>query len=152
MMILTKATEKHIPALVDISKAAFDSDITVGASSVGGPPEYDSIEWHIEMMNQGHLFTATEEDNIIGGAILFGDENNDSFMYVGRIFVSPNLFRRGYGIQLMEQIEAMNPNVTMWCLDTPIWNNRTNSFYKKIGYVEKNRDAEMVYYQKIMSR
>lgn len=107
-MILTKAMEMHIQTLVNITKAAFDSDITVGASSVGGPPEYDSFDWHIEMMNQGHLFTAIEEDTIIGGAILFGDESNEAFMYVGRIFISPDLFRKGYDIQLMEQIEAMN--------------------------------------------
>ncbi len=148
MLILTKTTKDQIPTLVDISKAAFDSDITVGASSAGGPPEYDSVGWHTEMMDQGHLFTATVEDTIVGGAILFGDENNPAFMYVGRIFISPDLFRRGYGIALMEQIEAIDPNVTMWCLDTPIWNRRTNDFYKKIGYIEKNRDEETVFYQK----
>lgn len=149
-MILTKAKEEQIPALVDISIAAFESDIAVGALKAGGPPEYNSIGWHIEMMNQGHLFAAMENDAVIGGAILFGDANNEAFMYVGRIFISPHLFRKGYGMQLMEQIERMNPKVTMWCLDTPVWNNRTNSFYKKIGYVEKNRDDEMVYYQKII--
>ena len=100
------------------------------------------------MMNQGHLFTAIIEDTIVGGAILFGDENTPSFMYVGRIFISPQFFRRGYGIELMKQIESMNPNVTMWSLDTPIWNQRTNNFYKKIGYIEKSRDEEMIYYQK----
>lgn len=148
MMILTKTTENHIQELVAISKSAFDSDITVGAPEVDGPPEYDSVEWHIEMMNQGHLFTAIIEDTIVGGAILFGDENTPSFMYVGRIFISPQFFRRGYGIELMKQIESMNPNVTMWSLDTPIWNQRTNNFYKKNGYIEKSRDEEMIYYQK----
>ena len=97
MMILTKTTENHIQELVAISKSAFDSDITVGAPEVDGPPE-----WHIEMMNQGHLFTAIIEDTIVGGAILFGDENTPSFMYVGRIFISPQFFRRGYGIELMK--------------------------------------------------
>lgn len=147
-MILTKTTENQIQELVSISKSAFDSDIAVGAVEVGGPPEYDSVEWHTEMMNQGHLFTAIVEDTIVGGAILFGDEKTPSFMYVGRIFIAPKFFRKGYGIELMKQIELLNPNVTMWCLDTPIWNQRTNHFYTKIGYVEKSRDEEMVYYQK----
>jgi len=65
-MILIKATENHIQELVAISKAAFDSDITVGGTGDGGPPEYDSVEWHIEMMQQGHLFTAIVEDTIVG--------------------------------------------------------------------------------------
>ena len=151
-MILIKATMEHIPALVEISKKAFDSDIAVGASSIGGPPEYDSIEWHIEMMNEGHLFTAIDKDNIVGGIIVFDDKNNDSIMYVGRIFVAPDLFKRGYGIKIMEQIEAMNPVITVWRLDTPIWNRRTNRFYKKIGYVENGRDAKTVYYQKTIDR
>ena len=151
-MTLIKTTMEHIPTLVQISKDAFDSDITVGASSKGGPPEYDSIEWHIEMMKQGHLFTAMEGSTIVGGSIVFRDERNASFMYVGRIFVKPDLFKKGYGIRIMEQIEAMDPAITTWCLDTPIWNQRTNRFYQKIGYVETSRDAEFIYYQKSISR
>ena len=151
-MILIKATKEHIPVLVEISKKAFDSDIAVGASSIGGPPDYDSLEWHMRMMSEGHLFTAIDEDVIVGGIIVFDDKNNDSFMYVGRVFVDPNLFRRGYGIRIMEQIEVMNPTVTTWCLDTPVWNRRTNSFYKKIGYEEKSRDAKTIYYQKTICR
>lgn len=151
-MVLIKTTKKHIQALVDISKAAFDSDINVGASTADGPPEYDSVDWHIEMMKQGHLFTAIEDDNIIGGAILFIDKNNDKLMYIGRIFIALELHRKGYGIKLMEQIEEMNPNISMWCLDTPIWNIRTNNFYKKLGYIETHRDEEMVYYKKIINR
>jgi len=48
----------------------------------------------------------------------------------------------------MKQIEQLNPQVTMWGLDPPAWNRRTNNFYTKIGYTEKRRDAEMVSYQK----
>ncbi len=35
-------------------------------------------------------------------------------------------------------------------LDTPIWNERTNRFYKKCGYTEIGRDGESVYYEKQM--
>ena len=103
MLILTRTTNDQIPTLVGMSKAAFDSDVAVGASTEGGPPEYDSAEWHVEMMNQGHLFTATVEGTIVGGAVLFEDENNPSFMYVGRIFISPHFFRKGYGMELIDR-------------------------------------------------
>ena len=33
-------------------------------------------------------------------------------------------------------------------LDTPIWNVRTNAFYRKLGYTEVRRDNEFVYYEK----
>ena len=48
-MKLVQAEQKQIEGIVEISKAAFDSDIAVGASSVGGPPEYDSVAWHEQM-------------------------------------------------------------------------------------------------------
>lgn len=147
-MKLVRTEEEHIKELVRISKEAFDSDVSVGAEGPGGPPEYDNVNWHIEMMKEGHLLTAFQDDRIVGGIIIFSDENNKSFMYVGRVFVDPVHFRKGYGIAIMEEIEKMYPDVTMWVLDTPEWNVRTNSFYKKIGYLETKREEGMVVYQK----
>lgn len=145
---LIKATKDQIPLLVKISKEAFDSDIEVGAIEKGGPPEYDCPEWHEKMAKEGHLYAAVENNDVIGGAILFQDDNNSDCMYVGRIFIDPKHFKKGYGIELMRCIEEMNPLITKFFLDTPIWNRRTNNFYKKIGYIETKRDDEFVYYQK----
>ena len=69
-------------------------------------------------------------------------------MYIGRIFVDPSEFRKGYGIAIMEEIEKIYPDVSTWMLDTPMWNVRTNSFYKKLGYCEKKREHGTVYYEK----
>ena len=147
-MKLVRVQQEHISELVRISKEAFDSDIAVGALEIDGPPEYDSIDWHIDMMNQGHLFTAIDNGKIVGGAIVFFDINKGPIMFVGRIFVDPAEFRKGYGIAIMEQIENICPEITTWELDTPIWNIRTNQFYKKIGYKEIKRDEEFVFYRK----
>ena len=43
LMKLENAELEHIERIVAISKAAFDSDINVGAAEAGGPPDYDSI-------------------------------------------------------------------------------------------------------------
>ncbi|HKM34521.1 MAG TPA: GNAT family N-acetyltransferase [Lachnospiraceae bacterium] len=147
-MELIKTKKQQIDELVKISKEAFDSDILVGAAEAGGPPEYDSVPWHMEMMKEGHLFTAVEGNEIVGGALLFKDEHNSSLLYVGRIFMKPSLYRKGYGMKLMELIESDSPDNTIFKLDTPIWNVRTNRFYKKVGYVEESRDQEFIYYQK----
>ena len=147
-MKLDKARPEQIGALAAISKAAFDSDVDVGADYPDGPPEYDSEPWHIEMMNRGNLYAATEEGEVIGGALLFRDASAPDFLYVGRIFIDPRLFGRGYGMRLMELIENMNPDVTEFCLDTPLWNIRTNRFYRKLGYTETKRDEKMVFYRK----
>ena len=142
---LLKAGTSDALTLTGISKRAFDSDSLVGAPSPGGPPGYMSLPFHTKMARQGHLYKLTDEGLIAGGAILFlkGDELN-----VGRIFVAPEHFRKGYGIFMMQEIEAMFSNVEEITLDTPIWNVRTNSFYIKLGYKEIKRDNEFVFYSK----
>ena len=68
------------------------------------------------------LFKLVDENGVIlGGAILFcqGDTLN-----VGRIFIDPQHFRKGYGIFMMREIERMFPEVKVFTLDTPVWNTR----------------------------
>jgi GNAT superfamily N-acetyltransferase len=129
-----------------ISKRAFDSDVQVGAPSAGGPPGYMSLKYHMKMAGSGHLFKLVDEAGVIlGGAILFrqGDALN-----VGRIFIDPHFFRKGYGIFMMREIESMFPEVKVFTLDTPGWNTRTNAFYTKLGYSEVKRDSDFIYYSK----
>lgn len=52
MIDFKKAEQNQIEKIVEISKAAFDTDIEVGASEVGGPPDYDSLKWHERIQNQ----------------------------------------------------------------------------------------------------
>ena len=128
-----------------ISKRAFDSDILVGATSPGGPPGYMSVTFRTKMARQGHLYKLTDERLIVGGAILF--LKND-VLNVGRIFVAPEHFCKGYGTIMMQEVENMFPEVNEITLDTPVWNVRIISFYSKLGYKEIKRDKEFVFYSK----
>lgn len=147
LMKLENAELKHIERIVAISKAAFDSDIYVGASEADRPPDYDSTAWHIQMKNEGHLLQAVIDEEIIGGAILFLDKDGET-LYIGRIFIDPVHHRKGYGLSLMKMVEAYYPGIKKIKLDTPLWNVRTNAFYTKLGYREVKRDKEFAYYQK----
>ncbi len=144
-MEFRKATEEDIPILTEISKSAFHSDVSVGGKEKDGPPGYDSCQWYRDMMKENHLFTYTDHKEIIGGAVLFTEKSN---LYIGRIFISPRFFRKGYGQLLMQEIENYFPDINKIKLDTPVWNSRTNRFYRKCGYTEINRDQEAVYYEK----
>ena len=146
-MKLVKAERTQLEKIVAISKRAFETDVTVGGAVGDCPPEYDSLIWHTQMVNDGHLFQAIVDDVVIGGAILFLSENKES-LYVGRIFVDSLHHKKGYGIALMELVEKLYPNVKELNLDTPIWNIRTNSFYKKLGYTELKQEDGFVYYRK----
>ena len=146
-MILENAELKHIKRIAAISKAAFDSDIHVGASEPDAPPDYDSVPWHIQTKNEGHLMQAVIGEEIVGGAILFLDKDGET-LYIGRIFIDPVHHRKGYGLSLMKMVETYYPGIRKIKLDTPLWNVRTNAFYTKLGYREVKRDTEFAYYQK----
>ena len=140
-----KAGTSDVPVLNAISKQAFDSDTEVGAPSEGGPPGYMSLKYHMKMARSGHLFRLTENGLIVGGAILFPDGDK---LNIGRVFISPEHFRKGYGTYMMREIEAMFPEVKEFTLDTPAWNIRTNQFYTKTGYAEVKRSREFICYSK----
>ena len=146
-MKLEHAELNHIERIVAISKAAFDSDMHVGAPEADAPPDYDSIPWHMQMQNEGHLLQAVIDGEIVGGAILFLDKDGET-LYIGRIFIDPVHHRKGYGLSLMKLVETHDPGIRKIKLDTPLWNVRTNAFYTKLGYREVNRDAEFAYYEK----
>lgn len=131
-----------------ISKNAFDTDIDVGLSELGGPPYYDSEKWHISMIESENILLIKNEMEIIGGLIIFDHKNDKRIKYVGRIFIDPKYHKMGYGIEAMKQLEARYPSVRYWKLDTPKWNTRTKAFYEKLGYKEIKTDSFSRYYQK----
>lgn len=142
-LILAKSQDALV--LTSISKRAFESDVTVGSPQAGGPPGYQSRKFHHKMAAQKHLYTFYQDRLIVGGAILFKD---GAHLHIGRIFIDPVHFRKGLGIQLMELIENLFPDVTTFSLDTPLWNIRTNNFYQKLGYEMERTDQEFAYYGK----
>ena len=142
---LSKAGTSDALTLNGISKRAFDSDVLVGGPSKGGPPGYMSVPFHTKMARQGHLYKLTDEGLIVGGAILF---LKDDVLNVGRIFIAPEHFRKGYGSFMMNEIEKLFPEVKEVTLDTPAWNVRTNRFYSRLGYNKIKSDREFVFYSK----
>ena len=142
---LLQASTADALTITWISRRAFHSDVEVGGKEKAGPPGYMSVPYYTKMARSNHLFKLVENGLIIGGAVLFLDNEK---LNIGRIFIGPENYRKGYGVFLMQEIEALYPSVKEVTLDTPIWNIRTNSFYTKIGYTEIRRDNDFVYYSK----
>lgn len=146
-MKITKAEQTQIENIVRMSIRAFETDTCVGGKEGDCPPDYDSVEWHRQMAEEGHLYQAELNGKVIGAAILFPDENHKS-LYIGRIFIDSIYHRKGYGILLMECIENEFTDVREINLDTPSWNVRTNAFYQKTGYTKAYEKDGFIFYQK----
>ena len=145
-MLLRLTNREEIDTITKISVDAFHSDYLVGLDPGAGPPGYDSITWHKQMQEQKHLYTYINDNRtIIGGAVLFSSSDE---LYIGRIFISPEFHRKGYGIKLMNDIENMFSSAKIFKLDTPMNNIRANSLYKKLGYIQINDEGDCAVYKK----
>lgn len=145
-MLLRLTAEEEIEMITKISIDAFHSDYLIGLEPNDGPPGYDSVKWHKEMQREKHLFSYFNDGGImVGGAILFASFDE---IYIGRIFISPEYHKKGYGVRLMNDVEKMFSSVKRFKLDTPTKNIRTNSFYKKLGYIQTNVDGDFAIYEK----
>ena len=92
---------------------------------------------------------AFETDVNVGGAKGDCPPGFDSVeWHIGRIFIDSIYHRKGYGIRLMECIEKNFPCAAEFDLDTPSWNERTNAFYKRLGYRIIKIEDGFVFYRK----
>ena len=73
--VFRKANENEVELLTEISIAAFHTDYLVGGDKLDGPPDYDDVKWHLDMQKEGHLYTFEVDNTIIGGAVIFKDNN-----------------------------------------------------------------------------
>ena len=70
------------------------------------------MKWHRQMCKNGNLYLLMKDEAIVGGAIMFEDEKDADIVYVGRIFVDALQYRKGYGKEIMQQIEKVVRNST----------------------------------------
>lgn len=137
-------------ALADISRRAFESDVTVGLPEPGGPPGYDSASWQKEQMGRSSAYWKILLDGqLIGGAIVMAFPRGR--YYLARIFLDPDFHGQGLGTQAMKMLFGLYPEARVWRLETPPWNIRTRAFYEKLGFQVVRESRDDVFYQKIIS-
>ena len=135
-----KARPNEAGRLAEVSKLAFDYDIHYGAPGPGGPPGYDSEAWQDRMMRMADYYKILAGTRIVGGIIVL--RKGARAYEVGRIFVEPEFQDQGIGTEAFEFLWGTYPLAKRWTLGTPGWNQRTQHFYKKVGFVEVGTDRD----------
>ena len=129
-------TEKDISRLVNIMKRAFDYDTKIHlGQETGGPTGYDDgsflRKWGLDKKATSYCIYL--DDDLIGGAILWINDNNEN--YLGNLFIDPDYEDKGIGTKVWSKIESMYPNTRVWNTETPIFSRRNHNFYvNKCGF------------------
>jgi ribosomal protein S18 acetylase RimI-like enzyme len=145
---LIPAEPKDSETLADVSARAFHSDVLCGGAGEGGPPGYNSPQWQAMIMKKADYYSVILNDKIIGGAIVF--RKKDGQYHLGRIFIDPELHRKGLGAKAMQMVLDRYPYAKRWTLETPPWNTRTREFYRKQGFRIVGETEEDVFFEKII--
>ncbi len=130
-----KATTEDAEKLTKISVNSFNTDFDhAGRDSIGGPPGYDSTEFHERMIEEATKFyKITIDSHIIGGFWFIEESFEKAYLY--RIFIDSKYHNKGIGLQSFNFLFQNFSSIKEWSLQTPIWNTRTSKFYKKLGFV-----------------
>lgn len=131
-MLITTASGTDCRTLAATSRRAFEADPEVGAPGVGGPPGYDSPDWHEAALGWGQVFTITHDGRPVGGAIVYVHSPLEARL--ARLWLVPEAQNQRLGREAIATLEARFPEVTRWTLDTPAWNTRNHHFYERCGY------------------
>lgn len=139
---------KDTEQLTKISIKSFHSDYEVGApQKTGGPPGYDSHNFHRRMLKISKAFyTILDGARIIGGFFIF--QKSRTLMQLARIFIDPEYIRKGIGTRALNYLFKKFPNIKKWTLDTPKWNVRTKNFYTKLDFYIEREDNNFYYFSK----
>ena len=144
------ATLEDAGLLAEVSAKAFNNDINYGAQKEQGPPGYDSADWQKSMMSNRQImyYKILYDNSIIGGFLIF----NKGFGYyeLARIFIDPLYQNQGIGTATFDFIWQEFPEAKKWSLETPAWNQRTQHFYKKVGFNAKESNSEGIRFEKIV--
>lgn len=148
-LTLVLATDADAPALADISRRAFESDVDFGSPYADGPHGYASAAWQRDMMHCACGYWKIGLGSaLIGGAIVFHRVRGR--FYLARFYIDPDYHRRGFGREAMRRLIAIYPEARRWTLETPVWNCRTQQFYEGLGFRPLRRSNDLVIYEWIV--
>jgi ribosomal protein S18 acetylase RimI-like enzyme len=134
-----RATLADAEALVAAQIAAFHYDsVLYPGVEIGGPPQYDSVEFMRQQIQQDECYTMVDAGQIVGGMVVFN--MGQGHVHIDRIFIHPEHQNRGIGTQAMQFLEQTYA-ATRWTLDTPTWAVRNQHFYEKLGYVKVKEET-----------
>ncbi len=142
------ADSKDAQKLTLISIDAFHTDFLVaGRKTKGGPPGYDSIEFHEQMIKESTKFLKIMMGNDIIGGCWFIQKNKEE-AYLCRLFIDPKFHGKHIGLQVFYFLFANFPDIKIWTLKVPIWNTRTPKFYKKLGFKIVDESDRFLFFEK----
>ncbi|MFZ6644939.1 GNAT family N-acetyltransferase [Undibacterium sp. TJN25] len=148
-MHITLAAPADAQAILDLQKLAFRKFPNYL------DPQLQPVQEIAEQIEQGLVLKGVADGAIVGSVRAYvSGEPGQLSCHIGRLIVHPAHARKGYGRQLMEELERRYAYVHSFQLFTAVVGNQTTiDMYIRFGYSEVRRgyrgDEEEIFMQKM---
>ena len=134
--MILKAEYNDLREILDLQYLAYQSEAALfGSQDI--PPLKQTLDEVIEEFNTGIILKLVIDNKIIGS--VRAKEQNGT-VYIGKLMVHPDHRRRGYGSQLLSEIESYFPD-KRYELFTSTRSIDNIRLYLKMGYTIFDRKA-----------
>lgn len=148
---ITDAGRDDLEQILQLQYLAYQSEAALfGTQDI--PPLKQTLDEVREEFEGGLILKMVGEDGKIIGSVRV--QEKDGTVYIGKLMVHPDYRRRGYGKQLLKEIERRFPN--RWLeLFTSTKSSNNIKLYRSLGYCEfrqksVDKDLRFVYLQKAL--
>jgi len=128
-MRIIKAERRDLPAILALQRIAYQSEAAL-LNNYEIPPLRQTLEDVSEEFENGLILKGVLDGKLIGSVRASSDGHT---CYVGKLVVSPEHRRKGYGTQLLSEIERIWPH-PRYELFTSNKSSGNLKLYEKMGY------------------
>ena len=143
-MEIYKADFDDLKTILDLQYLAYQSEAALfGTQDI--PPLKQTLEEVVPEYNNGIVLKMVSEDGVIIGSVRAKDDNGT--VYIGKLMVHPDYRGRGYGTELLSEIEKYYPG-KRYELFTSTRSTANIRLYQRNGYRifdEKPVNDELVF-------
>ncbi|MBO7449871.1 MAG: GNAT family N-acetyltransferase [Clostridiales bacterium] len=136
-MKICKAEREDLDTILKLQYLAYQSEADLfGTRDI--PPLKQTIDEVIEEYNSGIILKMVDDDDTIIGSVRAKEDNGT--VYIGKLMIHPDHRCKGYGSQLLKEIENYYPG-KRYELFTSTRSADNIRLYQKNGYKEFRQEA-----------
>lgn len=149
MIHIERAKIEDAEVITEINTQAFNDEMKRILGRNGGPPGYNDVGTHIELIKRFLVYKIIFDSEIIGSFFLV--EQGEGHLRLESFCISPSYQNRGFGYKTLELMEKEHPSIKKWSLGSAKGSKRIQHLYEKFGYIKVGENEWEYEYVKLIS-
>ena len=149
MILIERAKIEDVEVITEINTQAFNDEMRRTLGRDGGPPGYNKISTHINLINKFLVYKIIYEGKIIGSFFLV--KRGEDHLRLESFCIFPLYQNKGFGYMDLQLMEKEHQKIKKWSLSSAKDSKRIQHLYEKFGYVKTGENEWEYEYEKLIS-